>query len=152
MRMLARMRVCGVYLHPGVANTTSVSQEADCAYGTMKNGFRQNITGVFDQRTEDKKSTSLSPSMVGLFLFGRMDPETKYVVQRNVYEDAFHRDANLCTWHKVGAVVVMVNGEGRVTRACLCNPQINLLTLFVLWWFPTNRILPFCRCDAKRET
>ena len=38
MRMLARMRVRGIYMYPAVSNKTSVLQEADCAYVPMKTG------------------------------------------------------------------------------------------------------------------
>ena len=42
LEMLARLRVLGLYLVPGVPNTTSRTQETDQNYGPFKSSFRSN--------------------------------------------------------------------------------------------------------------
>ena len=41
--MLARLRLQGLYMVPGVPNTTGVTQETDQNYGPFKSGYRSNI-------------------------------------------------------------------------------------------------------------
>ena len=40
VELLARLQMMGVYLYPGVPNTTSVSQETDRNYGVFKSIYR----------------------------------------------------------------------------------------------------------------
>ncbi len=44
--MCARLRNLGIYLYPGVPNTTAVTQETDRGYGKFKSGTRQNLADL----------------------------------------------------------------------------------------------------------
>ena len=86
--LLAQLRLLGFYLYPGVPNTTAVSQETDRNYGPFKTQFRKNLDLVVQDRKNDNesKAASLQPWLVGLVIFGGVDPETKREV---IIVDAF---------------------------------------------------------------
>ncbi len=44
--MCARLQNLGIYLYPGVPNTTAVSQETDLGYGKFKSGIWQNLADL----------------------------------------------------------------------------------------------------------
>ncbi|KAL7551137.1 hypothetical protein ACHAWF_014337 [Thalassiosira exigua] len=70
------LRARGIYLYPGVPNTTAVTQETDWNYGPFKTQIRDNLANIIQRRIELKKSTSSPPWIVGLVVFGSTDPET----------------------------------------------------------------------------
>ncbi len=43
VELLAQLRFLGVYLYPGVPNTTAVTQETDRTYGLFKSKYRANL-------------------------------------------------------------------------------------------------------------
>ena len=51
--MLARLRVCGFYLIPGVSNTTYVTQATDKNYGVFKSVYRTNLIKVTEYRCNE---------------------------------------------------------------------------------------------------
>jgi hypothetical protein len=55
VEMLARLRVQGLYLVPGVPNTTSVTQETDQNYGPFKGTYRGNIRTLSQARFDSGK-------------------------------------------------------------------------------------------------
>jgi hypothetical protein len=109
--LLASCRLLGFVLYPGVPNTTAVSQETDRNYGPFKTTFRQILDDVVQERINQGKSTSLPPWIVGLVVFGGVDPETMKNVERNAFEEGFNKASCLDAWAKVGAAPV--------TRACM---------------------------------
>ena len=74
-RLVARLRLLGFYLYPGVPNTTAVSQETDRSYGPFKGQYRNNLANMVDRRLKDGKSVSLQPCLVSIPVFGAVDPE-----------------------------------------------------------------------------
>ena len=67
-----------------------------------------------DQERLDK-STSVSMSLIGLFVFGGTDPETGFWCM-NAFGVAFSKEKNLQSWRKVGAATI--------TRALLKVPKV----------------------------
>ena len=106
----------GVYLYPGVPNTTSVSQETDRNYGVFKSIYRENIEMFAFNRERCNKSTTPNMAVVGLFIFGGIDPETG-CNYKNAFEAAFSKKKCLEAWKKVGAAPL--------TRACLCGTKVR---------------------------
>ena len=117
LHLLASCCLMGFYLYPGVPNTTAVSQETDRNYGPFKNAFRSILEVIVQNRIEKGKSTSLSPWIVGLVVFGGVDPVTKINVERNAFEEGFNKDACLDAWAKIGAAPC--------TRKCLEDKQVR---------------------------
>jgi hypothetical protein len=56
VEMLAKLRVQGLYLVPGVPNTTGQTQETDQNYGQYKTAFRDNLR-VLTQSRHDRGFT-----------------------------------------------------------------------------------------------
>lgn len=122
--MLARLKLRGFYLFPGVPNTTAVSQETDRNYGPFKTQFKKNLDQVVDERIkqnklneDDEVSVSLPPWMVGLMVFGGTDPATGFTLEKGAFEVGFSRAVCLSAWEKVGAAPL--------TRKCLDDPQVR---------------------------
>jgi hypothetical protein len=120
LKLLARLRLLGIYLYPCVPNTTHVTQETDQCYGPFKTQFISNLELIVDGKLDENKSLSVTPSMVGLPLFGGVDSDTGVKVATGAFQHAFVRSRCLAAWRKVGAVAE----DGRITRACLNNPQV----------------------------
>ena len=115
--LLARMRLLGFYMYPGVPNTTSVSQETDRNYGPFKTQFRKNLYAVVDARVQKEMSLSFAPWIVGLVVFGGMDPKSLYVIETCAFSVGFSNEQCLNAWAKIGAVPL--------TRACLDDPKVR---------------------------
>ena len=119
LKLLATLRLLGFILYPCVPNTTHVTQETDQCYGPFKTQFLINLEQICVERLKKNKSLSLSPSMVGLPLFGGIDSETCIRVATSAFQKGFVRSRCLAAWKKVGAAT-----EDGITRACLSNPQV----------------------------
>ena len=63
-------------MYPCVPNTTAVTQETDQKYGAFKSYFRSNLSDACADRLLYNKPLNFAPWIVGLFVFGGMDPET----------------------------------------------------------------------------
>ena len=116
MALLARLRMKGIILYPGVPNTTSVSQETDRNYAQFKLVYRENLENFAASRERNGKSTSASIVLIGMFVFGGIDPEmgNKY---KDAFQAGFSKERNLSAWRKVGAAPL--------TRACLQDEQVR---------------------------
>ena len=110
---LAEARTLGFIVYPGVPNTTAVTQETDQNYGPFKTQFTKNLKKISDARIMQDLSTSLPPWLVGLLVFGGIDPVSKVVVSESAFDIAFSKEPNCEVWKKVGAAPL--------TRACLQN-------------------------------
>jgi hypothetical protein len=120
-RLVARLRLLGFYLYPGVPNTTGVSQETDRNYGPFKGQYRNNLSAMVDQRIRAKKSVSLQPCLVSIPVFGAVDPETNIKVGDCAFTKGFSRKACLSAWEKVGAAF-----NNTCTRKCLSDPKVMI--------------------------
>lgn len=69
------------------------------------------------ERYKRKKSTSIKPSLIGLLVFGGVDPETGVETCQNAFKNAFSKQKNLEAWKKVGAVPC--------TRECLQDRKVR---------------------------
>lgn len=101
VEMLANLRILGLYLVPGVPNTTSHTQETDQNYGPFKGSFRHNIR-ILSQARFDKGLT-LKVSDIPLLVFGGKCPRTGVELDDS-FNKAFSKAANLSCWTKCGAV------------------------------------------------
>ena len=84
--MLADLRLQGVYVIPGVPNTTHVTQETDQNYGLYKSIYRGNLQLLSEARQKMRKLIMVSD--LPLRVFGGYD-----LLERN-----------LGCWKKCGAV------------------------------------------------
>jgi hypothetical protein len=116
--MLADLRCRGVYLFPGVQNTTHVTKETDQNYGLFKSHLRQNIqtlmsyhnTTYHHQRQLHESFPHLHPtppslpslkrSHYGILLSGN-DGEPALLP---AFANTFTRERNLRSWRLCGAV------------------------------------------------
>ena len=117
MNLLARLRNVGFILYPGVPNTTAITQETDQSYGLFKSKFRQNLEKITQHRIKNDKTVSILPWMVGLLVFGGVDPVTTCTGYHNAFEIAFSKEKNLSAWGKIGAAPL--------TMACLTSSQVR---------------------------
>ena len=99
--MLARLRLQGLYMVPGVPNTTGVTQETDQNYGPFKSGYRSNIRQLSQARYE--KELSIHVTDLPLLVFGGTCQRTG-VQLMDTFNQAFSVETNLSSWKKRGAV------------------------------------------------
>ena len=99
--MLARLRLQGLYMVPGVPNTTGVTQETDQNYGPFKSGYRSNIRQLSQARYE--KELSIHVTDLPLLVFGGTCQRTG-VQLMDTFNQAFSVETNLSSWKKCGAV------------------------------------------------
>ena len=117
--MLATLRLLGFYLFPGVPNTTSVSQETDRNYGLFKTQFRKNLDRIVQNRIYQNKSVSLQPWLVVLVVFGGVDPETDYEIEKCDCAFSVGFSVEMCrkAWAAVGAAPL--------TNNCINDPKVR---------------------------
>jgi hypothetical protein len=132
---LTEARTRGVYLFPGVKNTTTVTQETDQNYGLIKSDVRWNTTKLtsdlvhqFTQKQvlhdQDPTSHSAPTKLIninrehnGLIISGRAaDTERDLSYLHPAFHNAFCKSKNLACWAKVGYVPC--------TRAALKNKKL----------------------------
>jgi hypothetical protein len=99
--MLAKLRVRGVYLVPGVPNTTAVTQETDQNYGQFKSVYRSNIRLLSQERFGRK--TTMRVTDLPLLVYGGSCNDTGIELP-SAFEDGFSIRSNLLAWKKCGAV------------------------------------------------
>jgi hypothetical protein len=102
IEILANLRILGLYLVPGIPNTTSQTQETDQNYGPFKSCFRSNIRQLFQARFDS--SMTLQVSDIPLLVFGGKCPRTGVEMVDSSFTKAFSVEANLSCWQKCGAV------------------------------------------------
>ncbi|KAL7445324.1 hypothetical protein ACHAXH_007798, partial [Discostella pseudostelligera] len=115
--LLAELRMAGFILFPGVPNTTAVSQETDQNYGPFKTAFGKNLDRLIEERLVQNKSTSIPAWMVGLIIFGGVDPVTNFELRESAFQAGFSREACRAAWAMVGAAPL--------TKACLNHPKVR---------------------------
>jgi len=101
LNMLATLRLQGIYVIPGVPNTTHVTQETDQNYGLYKSIYRENLQKLSEARQRQRKTINVSD--LPLLVFGGYDDTTKCVLT-NAFERAFSLERNLACWKKCGAM------------------------------------------------
>jgi hypothetical protein len=101
VEMLADLRLQGLYLVPGVPNTTAKTQETDQNYGVYKTSFRENLRNLSQCRFENQ--LTLHVCDLALLVFGGNCPSTGLLL-RDAFSDAFCIERNLSCWKKCGAV------------------------------------------------
>ena len=114
IEMLADLQLRGVYLVPGVPNTTGKTQETDQNYGIYKSSFRQNLRELTQARHQ--LNVGLKVSDLPLLVFGGKCRQTS-IDLRDSFTDAFSVERNLACWRKCGAVPL--------TRAPLLTDDIR---------------------------
>ena len=88
--MLARLRIRGFYLIPGVPNTTHVTQATDKNYGVIKYVYRENLIKLTDHRSKVKKSTQ--PTDIPLLILGSGPHE---IGLKSAFNEAFAFEKNI---------------------------------------------------------
>jgi hypothetical protein len=97
VEMLAKLRVQGLYLVPGVPNTTGQTQETDQNYGPFKSTYRDNICCLSQAHFE--RQFSLKVTHLPLLVFGGECPLTG-VLLKDAFSSAFSIHSNLSCWCK----------------------------------------------------
>ena len=110
------LRFHGFILYPGVPNTTAVTQETGQSYGPFQTAVLTNLQVIIDERIDANKTTTLSPWIIGLVVFGGEDPETGLIVG-SAFDKGFSKVNNIKAWEKVGAVPL--------SRKCLQSPKVR---------------------------
>ena len=101
IEMLASLKLKGMYLMPGVPNTTQVTQETDQSYGQYKSIYRRNLRVLSQARQPVNKPMVLTD--LALLIFGGVDRITGMLIY-NTFEKAFSKEKNLSCWKKCGVV------------------------------------------------
>jgi len=101
VEMLAHLRIRGLYMVPGLPNSTGKTQETDQNYGPFKGGYRTNLQELASVRFEKKKTITITD--LPLLVFGGTDPETE-IELRDSFSDSFCSENCLSAWRKCGAV------------------------------------------------
>ena len=114
VEMLASLRLQGVYLAPGVPNSTHVTQETDQNYGLYKGAYRSNLRTLVEARQARRKTITVSD--LPLLVFGGWDYITKTRLP-SAFERAFSKKRNLECWAQCGAVPL--------TRSVLESSQVR---------------------------
>ncbi len=71
---LAEARTLEFIVYPGILNATAITQETDQSYCPFKTRFFKNLQQLSDARIMADLSTSLPPWLIGLTVFGGVDP------------------------------------------------------------------------------
>ena len=95
--MLARLRIRGFYLIPGVPNTTHVTQATDKNYGVFKSVYRENLRKLTMHRAKDNQA--IKPTDIPLLIFGG-DPQE--IGLKSAFEEAFAFEKNIKIWGDIG--------------------------------------------------
>jgi len=101
IEMLASLKLKGMYLMPGVPNTTQVTQETNQSYGQYKSMCRSNLHVLSQAQQPVNKPMILAD--LALLIFGGVDRITGMRID-NTFENAFSKEKNLSCWKKCGAV------------------------------------------------
>jgi hypothetical protein len=101
VEMLADLRLQGLYIVPGVPNTTAKTQETDQNYGLYKSIVRGNLRKLSQSRFDAKLTLHITD--LPLIVFGGKCPKTG-IELRDSFSEAFSMARNLDCWRKCGAV------------------------------------------------
>ena len=103
VKLLAHLHLLLFVFYPGVPNTTALSQENIRNYGPFKTAFRIILDKIIQERMIKKKKTALNTWLVGVVVFGEVDPETGVLVRKNAFQEGFSKVQCLKAWAKIGA-------------------------------------------------
>jgi hypothetical protein len=101
--MLANLKLQGLYIIPGVPNTTHVTQETDQNYGLYKSCVRENLRRLYQARFDLVPKKAMQVTDLPLIVFGGECPSTKLEL-RDAFREAFSVARNISCWRKCGAV------------------------------------------------
>jgi hypothetical protein len=160
---LADSRARGIYLFPGVQNTTQVTQETDQNYGQFKYDVRSNIAALtadlvreysrqLDHHQADpincrapSKMPQLGREHYGLILSGRDANQAKgFSSLRPAFHNAFCQTKNLAAWAKIGAVPMTRQAMRHVSVRSEVMREDNCILV--------EDFDPFCIFDYKSAT
>ena len=114
VEMLARLKLKGIYLKPGVPNTTHITQPTDQNYGLFKSIYRSNL------KLLTKHTTSIKHTSIPLMVFGGDFKDEDGAVLchlQSAFDEAFSFDRNQEVWRKLGF--------NPFTRACLLDAKVK---------------------------
>ncbi len=114
--LLNKARFRGVYLFPGLPNTTSVQQKRDINYGPFKSVVCSNLKKIATACFSAQKLMKWGLSTFGLIVYGSVCPILN-VVCKNAVDSAFNVKSNLHLWAVVGAVPFAMK--------CLVNKKVG---------------------------
>jgi hypothetical protein len=122
VKMLARLRCMGIYVVPGVPNTTEVSQEMDQLYGLFKSLYRENLRALALHRQTCEQPINMTD--IPLIIFGRTvtgknkaNGKNMTTTLRDAFAESFSKEKCKACWEKVGAVPL--------TRHCLKSEGVR---------------------------
>ena len=101
LQMLAHLRIRGLYVVPGLPNSTGKTQETDQNYGPFKGGYRNNLHNLASARFEKKKAINITD--LPFLVFGGIDPETSIELD-DAFSRSFSKANCLSAWRKCGTV------------------------------------------------
>ena len=110
--MLVELRVMGLYLLPGLLNSTHVTQETDQNYGHLKNLIHRNLE-ILTLALQLLGVPLRVPDLVWLVFGGKKDDITLV----RAFDESFSIEANKHAWCKVGAVPL--------TRNCMWHEDVS---------------------------
>jgi hypothetical protein len=88
--LLNKCRFRGVYIYPGLSNSTSMQQEMDINYGPFKGVVWRNLAKIALTRYAKGISMSLGTSTFGLIIYSGVCPDSRIMLEN--------------TWSEVGIV------------------------------------------------
>jgi len=112
VKMLANLRALGVYVVPGVPNTTHVTQETDRNYGLFKSVYRENLCILSEFRFKHNKPLSVVD--FPLLVFGIQHDD---ILLDDAFASSFSKQKNLESWKAIGTAPF--------TRACLTSDAVR---------------------------
>ena len=105
----------GFLLHPGVPNTTHVTQPTDCNYGYFKTLYRNNLEKLAHYR--HMNNNNLWQSDYPLLVFGKRDGWNEKVTLDFAFDEAFFIDRCKDVWRTIGI--------SPFTRNCLQDEKVQ---------------------------
>ena len=113
--LLASLAARGFLLHPGVPNTTHVTQPTDRNYGYFKTLYRKNLEKLAHHRRMN--NDNLWQSDYPLLVFGKRDGWNENVALDCAFDEAFSVDRCKDVWRTIGI--------SQFTRNCLQDEKVQ---------------------------
>ncbi len=88
-----------------------VTQETDQNHCQFKNEFQENLEFLTLARLSRNLTPSIQPYLIGLLVFGGIDPGSHETLLKNAFQEGFSKEHCLASWSKVGVAPL--------TRKCL---------------------------------
>ena len=90
----------GIYIYPGLPNaTSSVQQETDINYSTIKSVVQRNLVKVTTCCAKGI-TMSLGTSTFGLIVYGGVFPDSRIALE-NALGSTFNKVSNMHSWSKI---------------------------------------------------